>query len=106
MLFTQGYVKNIPGAPMCGCVEQIPVVGKADCVEPIEGYTIDNETGEVQINLTWKDCGDLTTYYDTLDKHDAEKMYLKTKIAGTDDGNCKEAGASFMNERMYVPKAS
>merc|ERR1719510_2147348 len=31
--YKRGYVKNVPGAPMCGCLEQMPVVSRADCVE-------------------------------------------------------------------------
>merc|ERR1711983_755757 len=26
-----GYTRNVPHAPMCGCVEQMPVVSNADC---------------------------------------------------------------------------
>jgi hypothetical protein len=32
-LYKRGYVKNVPGAPMCGCVEQMPIVTRADCTE-------------------------------------------------------------------------
>jgi hypothetical protein len=32
-LVTRGYVKNVPGAPMCGCVENMPIVSRADCTE-------------------------------------------------------------------------
>jgi hypothetical protein len=32
-LVNRGYVKNVPGAPMCGCVEQMPIVSRADCTE-------------------------------------------------------------------------
>jgi hypothetical protein len=32
-LVKRGYVKNVPGAPMCGCVEQMPFVSRADCTE-------------------------------------------------------------------------
>lgn len=31
--YTRGYVRNVPGAPMCGCAEQMPVVSRADCTE-------------------------------------------------------------------------
>ena len=27
-----GYIGNVPGAPMCACLEQMPVVTRADCV--------------------------------------------------------------------------
>ena len=29
----KGYMGNVPGAPMCACLEQMPVVSKADCVQ-------------------------------------------------------------------------
>jgi len=32
-LHQRGYVKNIPGAPMCGCVENMPVVSRSDCTQ-------------------------------------------------------------------------
>uniref|UniRef100_A0A7S2I1I6 Uncharacterized protein n=1 Tax=Helicotheca tamesis TaxID=374047 RepID=A0A7S2I1I6_9STRA len=30
-LLSNGYTRNVPGAPMCGCVEQMPVVSHAVC---------------------------------------------------------------------------
>merc|ERR1712176_1306423 len=32
-LYQRGYVENIPGAPMCGCVEQMPTVTRSDCTQ-------------------------------------------------------------------------
>mmetsp|Transcript_13869 Transcript_13869/g.20258 ORF Transcript_13869/g.20258 Transcript_13869/m.20258 type:complete len:1374 (+) Transcript_13869:108-4229(+) len=32
-LIEHGYVEQVPGAPMCGCVESMPVVSRADCTE-------------------------------------------------------------------------
>jgi len=29
----RGYVENIPGSPMCGCVEHMPIVTRADCTQ-------------------------------------------------------------------------
>eukprot|EP00591_Stephanopyxis_turris_P005371 CAMPEP_0195526062 /NCGR_PEP_ID=MMETSP0794_2-20130614/26899_1 /TAXON_ID=515487 /ORGANISM="Stephanopyxis turris, Strain CCMP 815" /LENGTH=711 /DNA_ID=CAMNT_0040656673 /DNA_START=200 /DNA_END=2335 /DNA_ORIENTATION=+ len=29
----RGYVENIPGAPMCACVEQMPTVSRSDCTQ-------------------------------------------------------------------------
>ena len=61
-LYQKALVKNIPGAPLCGCAEQMPIVDNADCVEPVEGYTIDSN-GDVKVKISWKDCGtDLATY--------------------------------------------
>jgi hypothetical protein len=32
-MYIRGYVKNIPGAPMCACAEQMPTVSRADCTQ-------------------------------------------------------------------------
>jgi hypothetical protein len=29
----RGYVKNIPGMPMCGCIDQMPMVTRSDCTQ-------------------------------------------------------------------------
>jgi len=100
-LYEKALVKNVPGAPLCGCAEQMPIVDNADCVEPVEGYTIDSN-GDVKVNITWKSCGtDLATYYDSLDRTDMEKYFVKKQIVGS--GNCPAAADSFMNDRMYIP---
>lgn len=31
--YARGYVRAVPGAPMCACAEQMPVVSRADCTE-------------------------------------------------------------------------
>jgi hypothetical protein len=99
-LYDNNYVKNIPGAPMCGCLEQMPVVDYAACFKANEGYQIDTN-GEIYVNISWEDCGtDLYNYYDSLDgRGDVEKYFVKEKIVGT--GNCEAAAESFMNEQMY-----
>lgn len=103
-LYTDGYVKNIPGAPMCGCVEQMPIISHAKCTEAVEGYSIDATTGEVSVSISWADCGDLAAYYDNLPhKSPIEKDYIKSRIVGSGANECEEAGLSFMNDRMYVP---
>jgi len=100
-LYDKGYVKNIPGAPMCGCVEQMPIVTNAACTKVVEGYTI-NKEGDISINLSWEDCGmSLAAYYDSLDRPDMEKMFVKKMIVG--DGKCPDAITSFMSDKMMVP---
>jgi hypothetical protein len=31
--YQRGYVRNVPGAPMCACAEKMPIVSRADCTE-------------------------------------------------------------------------
>jgi len=97
-LHEKGYVKNIPGAPLCGCVEQMPIIDGAACVKAIEGYTID-DNGNVSAKISWDDCGmDLISYYDTLNRSKMEKFIVKSKIV--EKGQCAAAARDFMNERM------
>jgi hypothetical protein len=98
-LYDKGLVKNIPGAPLCGCVEQMPIVDNASCVKAVEGYTIDSN-GNVGVNISWTDCGNLATYYNSLDRSDTEKYFVNSKIV--ENGTCDAAAASFMNDRMFV----
>ena len=32
-MYVRGYVKQVPGAPMCACLEQMPVVSRSDCTQ-------------------------------------------------------------------------
>lgn len=32
-LYQRGYVRNVPGAPMCSCVDKMPVVSRSDCTQ-------------------------------------------------------------------------
>ncbi|KAL7464556.1 hypothetical protein ACHAXS_004891, partial [Conticribra weissflogii] len=32
-MYVRGYVKEIPGAPMCACLDQMPVVSRSDCTQ-------------------------------------------------------------------------
>jgi len=32
-LYNRGYVRNVPGAPMCGCLDKMPVVSRSDCTQ-------------------------------------------------------------------------
>lgn len=100
-LYDKGYVGNVPGAPLCGCIEQMPIVDGADCVKAVEGYKLGSD-GSVALNITWEGCGELRKYVDTLDKTDTEKYFIKEKLV--EKGTCDAAAKSFMNERMYVSK--
>ena len=105
-LYTKYYVKNIPGAPLCGCLEQMPVVDNADCWKEKEGYEINLESGDVTVALYWEECGtDLYSYYESLPgRGKFEKTFVKEKIVGT--GECDKAAEYFMNEKLYKKKST
>eukprot|EP00559_Dactyliosolen_fragilissimus_P009915 CAMPEP_0184858592 /NCGR_PEP_ID=MMETSP0580-20130426/3677_1 /TAXON_ID=1118495 /ORGANISM="Dactyliosolen fragilissimus" /LENGTH=338 /DNA_ID=CAMNT_0027354821 /DNA_START=273 /DNA_END=1289 /DNA_ORIENTATION=+ len=60
-LYTRGYVRNVPGAPMCSCLEQSAVVSRADCTEiqcnkehmtlKIKGYNMEVNIRKVEIDF-------------------------------------------------------
>jgi len=58
-LHDRGYVRPVQGAPMCACVERMPIVSRSDCTEikAKEFYKIsfDAVTGEPQASLDYVD---------------------------------------------------
>jgi len=56
----RGYVRNVQGAPMCGCVESMPIVSRSDCTEisAKEFYKFTfpgNDSGEITASLDYVD---------------------------------------------------
>jgi len=107
--YEDGYVKNVPGAPMCGCAEQMPIVTHSDCTSTIEGYTFafDENTLTVSLNLTFEPCEngiDLASYYgslvDTNQVTVEEKDKLDEIIVGKN--NCKKAVDKFLVNKFLV----
>jgi len=65
-LYTRGYVRAVPGSPMCGCVEQMPVVSRSDCTQLdvqetfVFKYRTDGSGGGGSAS-----CQDTPGFYDT-----------------------------------------
>lgn len=53
-LYQRGYVKNIPGMPMCGCIDQMPMVTRSDCtqVDLTEEWDVDFDDNAFIAKLT------------------------------------------------------
>jgi hypothetical protein len=53
-LRNRGYTRNIPGAPMCACLEQMPTVSRSDCTQTDTRYvfTFSIKSGELSVALT------------------------------------------------------
>ena len=101
-LYDSGRVKNIPGAPMCGCVEQMPIITNAACTEAVEGYMINMVEQSISLSLSWVPCEtNLLEHYAKLEgRTDTETRFMKDKIVG--EGNCKGAIKDFLNDKMLV----
>merc|ERR1712071_480991 len=117
-LYTRGYVEEIQGAPMCGCIEQMPVVSRADCTQVdvkqsvTIGYNKDTELLTASSTITdfeFNACqgannnnNDLAAYYQQLVNDGkataAEKAEFDKYIVG--EGNCDDAIASFLSTKF------
>jgi len=104
-------VEELPGAPMCGCVEHMPVVSRADCTttkvtqtvsisfDPVSKFTAEGSIASV----THEDCGDLATHYDQLvvdgkaSRH--ERDALHKHLVG--NGQCGAALTSFLSTKGF-----
>jgi len=113
---SKGYTGNVPGAPMCACVEQMPVVTEAACVTATGTalsyqLIVDAETGSVSathsVTMTYGDCGgnDL--------KAQVKAVHADTVIATDIDeylvgaNNCDDTNAEYLNsEQLLVTSAS
>ena len=106
----EGYSKNIPGSPMCACVEQMPVVTRdaVACRKATvtnERYTLTNVRGHLvvvqdHVNVSYTDCGvDFKSYYlssPTTTRAAAKKM--NERIVES----CNDANSDFLNGRFLV----
>jgi len=108
----KGNVEQVPGAPMCGCIDRMPVVTKAACTK----VTDTTSTVDVAYNkaigvysakynigaIEYADCGsDLNNYYKTLvgaGNHNA--AYIDTRVVG--DGNCNKAINVFLEGKGLI----
>jgi len=103
-----GYTRSVPHAPMCACVEQMPVVSRADCkdVENVDNWSFapDSESGLLYLwhasaNLTFTDCGGL----------DLAAEYQATHSASISDritGDCAAVEEAFTAAESFVKESA
>mmetsp|Transcript_5164 Transcript_5164/g.8089 ORF Transcript_5164/g.8089 Transcript_5164/m.8089 type:complete len:1038 (-) Transcript_5164:76-3189(-) len=111
-LMSNKEVEELPGAPMCGCVEHMPVVSRADCTKTTVTQTISVSFKPVTqffaetsiTSVAHEDCGDLTTHYGQLvtdGKATAtEALKLKRHLVG--DGQCGNALYDFLETKGFI----
>lgn len=115
-LRTRGYVRNVPGAPMCGCLEQMPTVSRADCTQTSHEYLYDftftegaaNPLSAVIIGRDVNfDACDGETANDLLSKY--EQMVDNGDVEDNADfydivvgeGNCEEETEAFLGTKGF-----
>uniref|UniRef100_A0A7S2N413 Uncharacterized protein n=1 Tax=Helicotheca tamesis TaxID=374047 RepID=A0A7S2N413_9STRA len=120
-LYTRGYVKNVPGSPMCSCAENMAVVTRADCTEidSTEKFTVNYDFASSEasisvetVDLDFNACtgantnNDLESYYERLVNEgkasSAKFEELKKILVGDEAGRCLEAVEGFLSEKGIV----
>jgi len=118
----RGYVRNIPGAPMCACVEQMPTVTRSDCtqIDVDEKYKIvhypntNKFTAELtDIEIFFNPCqgrynrnNDLHAYVARLVQEkkltNDQRAALDKYIVGNFNHKCDEVLQYEMSEKGYA----
>ena len=110
----KGSVEQVPGAPMCGCIDRMPVVTKAKCTKvsaPTSTVTVSHTAAVGKITAAWdfgvegivyEDCGeDLNAHYKTLvDPLGPDAAYIDSRLVG--EGNCPTAINDFLSTKGLV----
>lgn len=114
--YQRGYVRGVPGAPMCGCAEQMPVVSRADCTEMDISekfrYIFDHASQKFRVvdkgvTIEYNACqgandnnNDLEAYYERLVDEDrataTELETLQEKLVG----DCDPAIEDFVASKL------
>lgn len=93
-MYTRGYVENMvdnPSVPMCGCIEKMPAVTRADCTE-IDGTAsfhiyFDSNTQKLQVNhrysqVTFNACQGVMPGSSLLESNDLASHVNRLVIEG------------------------
>jgi len=92
-LLERGRTKNVPGSPMCGCVEQMPIITEAACTEAVEAYSFKYSSEGlpvISLAIQFQDCGALS-----------QVEQLSDRVVG--EGNCPAAVDRFLSTRTNGP---
>jgi len=108
--YNSGNVEQVPAAPLCGCVDRMPVVTNAKCLDAKAATSFVNVTYNSVLedleamstlgDITYSECseGNLLDHYKALaaeGKAQAEDVaFMESRIVG--QGNCKDATNSFL----------
>lgn len=107
------YTGNIPGAPMCACLEQMPVVTEAACVTASGtnlNYQLTILDGKVgashSVSMTYADCGDdLSTHVKRVHAGNADIVSkIGNHLVGANQ--CQITNEEYLNdEQLLLPTA-
>jgi len=117
----KGYLKAVPGAPMCGCVEHMPVVEEAACRTATKAgdvtYTFtytpatEAEAGYLSasnsVDVIYEDCAeaDLKAQYQANHADDADAAALiDAHLVGA--GGCAADVVEYLNEEQFLVQSA
>jgi len=92
----RGYVRNVPGAPMCGCVEQMPTVERADCTQTSDRFFFKFDYNEGEENPISATVVSRNISFDACDDGNGNTNDLRSKFLQVRNEDAEE----FSN---YVP---
>ena len=113
--FQQGFTEPVPGAPICGCVEQMPVVTRADCSKIIvnhpsvfwydeNGWWVDVDASASEISFgqcNGEVRNDLTSYYAKLVSEGKATTRNQSRLANHLVGNSSCDATEFLAHRGW-----
>eukprot|EP00571_Detonula_confervacea_P009087 CAMPEP_0172316950 /NCGR_PEP_ID=MMETSP1058-20130122/30102_1 /TAXON_ID=83371 /ORGANISM="Detonula confervacea, Strain CCMP 353" /LENGTH=1231 /DNA_ID=CAMNT_0013031391 /DNA_START=247 /DNA_END=3942 /DNA_ORIENTATION=- len=110
-LFSNGNVEQVPGAPLCGCMDRMPVVTNATCTNvtasgSVVDVSFDSTAGLFDASFTigdigYDDCGDLSSHYKAVVGADSpDAAYIDSRVVG--DGGCHDAINGFLSKKGLV----
>lgn len=103
---TKGYKKGVPGAPMCGCIEHMPVVESAMCRSAsktgVVTFTFSVKDGALTasnaVGIKYEDCGDLAAKY--KQNNPDSKDLINEHLVGT--GGCKADIDEYLHDEHFL----
>ncbi len=117
-MYVRGYVKNIPGMPMCGCIEQMPIVTRSDCtqINLSEDWVVEYDGANfvaklTKVEINFAACqgrnnrnNDLWAYAARLydEKRLTPQQFGQVGRVITDDSQCYHATEYAKHQKGYV----
>jgi hypothetical protein len=115
LMKNDGHEKNLPAAPMCGCIEQMPIVTRADCTE---AYTTARFVFQYRSTIPelkafaskhliqYRECkglnatNDLASFYDKLWREKKVDLHQKEVFDGivVGEGGCYNVTKAHLSE--------
>jgi len=109
-MFLNGNVEQVPGAPLCGCMDRMPVVTNAACTSVTAPGSVVDVTFTAGVfdasftlgTITYKPCdGDLRSHYKTaVGAEGPDAAYIDTRVVG--EGGCHAAINTFLYTKGVV----